>query len=245
MDKALYLAMTGAVQNNRAQSVHANNLANIGTTGFRADFAQARAMQVFGPTVPSRAYALTEQSGTRFDTGALNATGQSLDVAINGSGMFAVQTADGGEAYTREGDLSIDVDGTLRNGNGFVVAGEDGPLVLPPSETVSIGVDGTVSIRPVGQGPETLVEVGRIKRVNPDADSLTKGPDGLFRLRDGTQAAVDATVRVASGVLETSNVNAVQEMVQILSLARQFEVQVKLMQATETNDEAAARLLQG
>ena len=245
MDKALYLAMTGAVQNNRAQSVHANNLANIGTTGFRADFAQARAMQVFGPTVPSRAYALTEQAGTRFDTGALNATGQSLDVAINGSGMFAVQTADGGEAYTREGDLSIDVDGTLRNGNGFVVAGEDGPLVLPPAETVSIGVDGTVSIRPVGQGPETLVEVGRIKRVNPDADSLTKGPDGLFRLRDGTQAAVDATVRVASGVLETSNVNAVQEMVQILSLARQFEVQVKLMQATETNDEAAARLLQG
>ena len=245
MDKALYLAMNGAVNNNRAQSIHANNLANIGTSGFRADFAQARAMQVFGPTVPSRAYAQTEQPGTRFDSGALNATGQSLDVAINGSGLFAVQTADGGEAYTREGDLSIDVDGTLRNGNGFVVVGEEGPLLLPPAESVTIGVDGTVSIRPVGQGPETLVEVGRLKRVNPDIDALMKGPDGLFRLRDGSQPPSDATVRVASGVLEASNVNAVEEMVQILSLARQFEVQVKLMHATETNDEAAARLLQG
>lgn len=244
MDKAIFLAMTGAVHNNRAQSIHANNLANVGTTGFRADFAQARAMQVFGPTYPSRAYALTEEPGTRFDSGALDATGKDLDVAVNGDGFLVVQTADGGEAYTREGDLHPGVDGVLRNGAGFTVLGEDGPIVLPPSETVTIGQDGTVSVRPLGQAAETLLEVGRLRRVNPETDTLTKGPDGLLRTRDGTAAPDDPNVKLASGALETSNVNAVDEMVQILALARQFEVQVKMMHTAEQNDEAAARLLQ-
>ena len=245
MDQALFLAMTGAVHNNRAQSIHANNLANVGTTGFRADFAQARAMQVFGPTYPSRAYALTESPGTRFESGALDATGKDLDVAIDGDGFLIVQTADGGEAYTREGALQPDVDGVLRNSAGFPVLGEGGQIVLPPSETVTIGQDGTVSVRPLGQGAETLVEVGRLRRVNPGNETLEKGPDGLFRPRDAGAAPLDdPAVKVVSGALETSNVNAVEEMVQILALARQFEVQVKMMHTAEVNDEAAARLLQ-
>ena len=244
MDKALYLAMTGAVHNNRAQTLHANNLANVATTGFRADFAQARAMQVFGPTVPSRAYALTERSATNLAQGSIDATGRDLDVVIAGEGFIAVQSGDGSEAYTRAGNLTLDKDGTLRDGDGHAVLGDGGPITLPPAESVTIGEDGTISVRPVGQGAETLVQQGRLKLVNPPPGSLAKGADGLLRQRDGTPAATDDNVRVRSGALEMSNVNAVSEMVDILALARQFEVQVKMMRTTEEDDQVAARMLQ-
>lgn len=244
MDKALYLAMTGAVHNNRAQALHGNNLANAGTTGFRADFAQARAMQVFGPTLPSRAYALTERPGTDLGKGSIDATGRDLDVAIAGDGFLTVQSADGSEGYTRAGNLTIDHDGSLRDGHGRAVLGDGGPIVLPPVESVTIGEDGTISIRPVGQAATTLVQQGRLKLVNPPAEAITKGGDGLFRQRDGTIAATAPAVRVTSGALETSNVNAVSEMVDILALARQFEVQIKMMKTSEEDDQVAARILQ-
>ena len=244
MDKALYLAMTGAVHNNRAQALHANNLANVATTGFRADFAQARAMQVFGPTLPSRAYALTERPGTNLAKGSVDATGRDLDVAIAGDGFLAVQSSDGSEAYTRAGNLTIDRDGALRDGQGNAVLGDGGPIRLPPVQSVTIGEDGTISVRPDGQAAGTLAQQGRLKLVNPAPDTLTKGMDGLLRQRDGAPAVVDENMRVKSGALEMSNVNAVSEMVDILALARQFEVQVKMMKTSEEDDQVAARMLQ-
>ncbi|WP_156494879.1 flagellar basal body rod protein FlgF, partial [Oleiphilus sp. HI0128] len=150
MDKALYIAMSGAKQNMLAQRAHANNLANINTTAFKEDFAQARAMPVFGEHHPSRAYALTERPGTNFEAGPLNQTGNPLDVAVKGDGWIAVQAADGSEAYTRAGDLQVDVNGQLRAGIGLPVLGNGGPIVLPPSATVEIGADGTVSVLPLG-----------------------------------------------------------------------------------------------
>ncbi len=244
MDHLLYVAMTGAKHDARAQAVHANNLANVLTTGFRADFVQARSMQVFGDSFPSRVYSMAEKPGTDFSPGQLNETGRSLDVAIEGDGFIAVIGPDGNEAFTRAGNFFVDNLGNLKTATGVPVSGEGGPVVIPPFEKLEIGRDGTVSIRGQGQGPEALVQVNQIKLVNPEPGSLQKGADGLFRRTDGLIEPPAAEVQLAPGFLETSNVNAVDSMTQILALSRQFELQIKMMRTAEQNDEAATRLLQ-
>jgi flagellar basal-body rod protein FlgF len=170
-------------------------------------------------------------------------TGRDLDVGIQGPGWIAVQGADGREAYTRAGDLRIEPSGLLMNGAGQTVMGEGGPISVPPNTSLMIAADGTISIVPVGQGPETTSQVGRIKLVNPPAESLVRGDDGLFRTVDGSDAAPDASVRVASGVLETSNVNIADAMVNMIELSRHFDLQVKAMRTAEENAAASAQLL--
>jgi len=244
VDKSLYIAMTGAVQNSLATAVHANNLANVATTGFRADFAQARAMPVYGETLPSRAYAMTETPATQQQSGALVETGRSLDVAVSGEGWIAVQAADGSEAYTRAGDLQVDINGVLRTGTGLPVMGNGAPIALPPSQSLQIGTDGTISIRPLGATAQEVAEIDRIKLVNPPARQLVKGVDGLMHSRDGEPLPATAEVTLESGFLEQSNVNAVAELTDLISLSRQFEMQIKAMRSAEQNAEASARLLQ-
>jgi len=245
VDRALYIAMTGAKNNMMAQTTHANNMANVSTGGFKADFEQSRSMGVYyGDGQPTRAYALTESPSADFQPGPLQATGNPMDVAIQGDGFIAVQAPDGSEAYTRAGNLAIDASGTLRTASGLAVIGNSGPISLPPLDKMEVGSDGTISIVSQGQGPETMVDTNRIKLVNPDLKNLKKGEDGLFRQRDGLTAEVDAKVRVAGGMLEGSNVNAMSEFTQILTLARQYEMQVKLMKTTEDNSTASAQLLQ-
>ncbi len=246
MDKALYVAMTGAKHNMLAQAVHSNNLANINTTGFKADFAQARSMGVYyGDGHPTRAYALAEMPATNFAEGSMIRTGRDLDIAVDGEGFIAVQAPDGQEAYTRAGSLYVDSLGMLRTGNGLPVIGNGGPVAIPESEKIDIAIDGTISIIPLGQNKDAIVQVDRIKLVNLPVETLVKSEDGLIRQRvpDG-EVAPDARVRVASGSLESSNVNAVNELTSILELARQYEMQVKIMQNAKENSESSARLLQ-
>lgn len=244
MDKALYISMTGASQVMRAQAVHANNMANASTTGFRADLAQARSMQVYGVGMPSRVYSMTENPGTNFTHGALQQTGNNLDLAIDGEGWIAVQAPDGSEAYTRAGDLKVGVFGELMTGNGLPVLGNGGPVVLPQFESIEVGEDGTISVRELGQAAAVMASVDRIKLVNPMDADLIKGADGLMRRRDGTETAPDAAVRVVSGYLESSNVNVVDAMVEMISMTRNYEMNIKLMQTVQQNSEASARLLQ-
>ncbi|MCG2579486.1 MAG: flagellar basal body rod protein FlgF [Marinobacter sp.] len=248
MDKALYIGMSGAKQNMLAQRAHANNLANVSTTGFKKDFAQARSMAVFGEHHPTRAYAMTERPGTDLSAGALMETGRKLDVAVEGDGWLAVQNQRGEEVFTRSGSLQIDVNGLVRNASGDMVMGNGGPVALPPFDNVQIGADGTVSIIPVGGPPDQLVEVDRLKLVNPPPGALEKGEDGYMRRKpdqalDGPEPP-DGNMRVASGFLEGSNVNAVEEMIANLQLSRQYEMQVKVMSTANENSEASARLLQ-
>lgn len=244
MDKALYISMTGASQTMRAQTVHAHNLANASTTGFRADLAQARSMQVFGPGMPSRVYSMTENPGSDFQPGSLQQTGNALDIAVRGEGWVAVQAPDGSEAYTRAGDLELSPFGELLTGSGLPVLGNNGPVVLPPFETVELGTDGTVSVRELGQGAEVMAALDRIKLVNPGNQELFKGSDGLFRRRDGADSLPDAEVTIVSGYLESSNVNVVEAMVEMITLTRNYEMNVKLMQTAQQNSEVSARLLQ-
>ena len=163
MDKALFIAMTGAKHNMLAQANRANNLANLSTTGFRADFEQSRSMGVYyGDGQPTRAYAMTESPRADFTPGSMIATNNPLDVAIQGNGFIAVQSPDGTEAYTRAGNMAVDATGMLRTANGLPVLGAGGPINIPENEKVQIGADGIISIIGQGQGPEAMVQVGQI-----------------------------------------------------------------------------------
>ena len=244
MDRMLYLAMSTAKQTMHAQAVNTNNLANASTTGFKADLEQFRSMPVFGEGMPSRVYAMAERPGIDFEPGPINATGRDLDMAIQGEGWMAVQAPDGSEAYTRAGDLRIESSGMLTTGAGHPVIGNSGaPIFIPPAETLEIGADGTISVRPLGQAANTLAEVERIKLVNPDAANLTKGDDGLIRLKDGGVAPADAVVNLVSGSLEGSNVSTVDAMVKMIELQRQYEMQVKMMNTAKENDGATDQIM--
>jgi flagellar basal-body rod protein FlgF len=175
--------------------------------------------------------------------GPAQQTGRNLDVAIDGRGWLAVQAPDGGEAYTRAGDLRIDTLGQLTTGTGLPLLGEGGPVAVPPYERIEIAVDGTISIQPAGGTPNTLVVVDRIKLVDPAPETLTKGEDGLIRIEGGGEAPADASVRVFSGMIEGSNVNGIDAMVRLIELSRQFELEVKMMKAAEENDRQAAQLM--
>jgi len=243
MDRFLYIAMSGAKETLRAQTSNNHNLANASTTGFRANMDAFQTREVAGSGYASRAYATDATTGWDSSQGALQSTGRDLDVGIEGDGWIAVQGTDGREAYTRAGDLRVDPSGLLMNGAGHLVLGDAGPVSVPPNTSLTIGADGSISIIPIGQGPETTATVGRIKLVNPPAESLVRGEDGLFRTNDGADAPPDANVRIASGVLESSNVNAANAMVKMIELSRQFDLQVKAMRTAEENATAAAQLL--
>ena len=242
MDRLLYVAMTGAKQLMHAQGLVSHNLANVSTTGFRADLARFEARPVQGPGYASRVN--TVASGLGFDRsqGTLVQTGGELDVAIDGDGWLAVQARDGSEAYTRGGSLKVNALGLLENERGEVVLGDNGPVAIPPYTQIAVAADGTISIVPEGQGPETLAQVGRLKLVNTEADRLGKRFDGLVEVTDGEDVESDADVRVASGFIETSNVNIASTLVDMIEFQRQFEVAVRMMQAADENASRAASL---
>lgn len=239
----LYLAMSAAKNTLQAQAVVSHNLANASTTGFRADLLQFRSMPVFGAGKASRVYALPERPGTDFSPGRIDHSGNELDVAIDGEGLIAIQMPDGSEAYTRAGDLHMTSTGLLENGAGYPVLGNAGPISIPQAEKIEIAVDGTVSVRPSGQDEKTLVTVDRIKLVNPALELIYKGLDGQFRLKDSSLAAADANVRIIPGALESSNVNMVSALVDMIALARQFEMNIRTMHSVEENDQSATQIL--
>jgi flagellar basal-body rod protein FlgF len=243
MDRMLYVSMSGAKETLKAQAANNHNLANASTTGFRADMAAFQARQVVGSGFDSRVYATTSTTGFDSSSGSMQSTGRDLDVAVQGNGYIAVQGRDGREAYTRAGDLRVDPQGQLRTATGLPVMGDGGPISVPPNTSLLIGGDGTLSVVPQGSGPETRAVVGRIKLVDPPEAQVTRGPDGLFHLRNGTDAPSSATVRLTSGVLEGSNVNVADAMVNMIELARRFDLQVKAMRTAEDNGAASAQLL--
>lgn len=243
MDRMLYVAMSGAKQTMLAQGAVSNNIANVNTTAFHQDFSAFRAMPVYGAGLPTRVYTMAERPATDLTHGMLQSTGRDLDLAINGDGWFAVQARDGSEAYTRAGDLHLGAGGVLTNGAGLPLLGNGGPIVIPAAEKIEIGVNGGISIRPVGQAATNLAVVDRIRLVNPDARELVKGADGLMRMKSGAPVEPDASVTVSAGALESSNVNPIEALVQQITLARQFDLQIKMMKTAEENDAATTQLM--
>lgn len=242
MDRLIYIAMTGASQTLNQQSTVAHNLANVSTPGYRAQTTALRATPVFGEGLKTRAFVVDSTPGSDLRAGPVMHTGRELDVAVQGEGWIAVQAKDGSEAYTRNGSLMIDVEGRLLTRNGQPVLGDGGPITVPADAKISIGKDGTVSALPAGQAASTIVTAGRIKLVNPPEEQLTRGNDGLFRVKGGSSEA-DARVTLAESSLEGSNVNVAETMVQMIGLARQFELQMKVLQHAESDAQKASQLL--
>ncbi|HEX4152477.1 MAG TPA: flagellar basal body rod protein FlgF [Steroidobacteraceae bacterium] len=243
MDRGLYVAMTGAKQIMLAQAVNNHNIANLNTVGFRADSVSLYSQPIYGPGFPTRVNSVAGDSGTDFSSGVMQSTGRPLDVAVNGKGYIAVQGTDGKEAYTRAGDLRITADGNVTTASGLPVLTESGPLNVPPSTTVTVGSDGTVSVLPLGLTPLGVSPTDRIKLVNPPEKDLQKGNDGLLRLKSGGTADVDPNVTLTSGMLESSNVNAAQSLLNMIQLQRLYELQVKSMNSTDQNEQTAQQLM--
>ena len=243
MDRLIYTAMTGASQAFTRQAGVANNLANASTTGFRAMEHRFRAVPVQGPGAPTRAFVADASVANVFEQGPMMATGRPLDVAVQGAGWIAVEGPNGTEAYTRAGNLQINVNGQLQMASGLNVLGDGGPIAIPPDNNITISPDGTVSAVPLFGTPNNVNVVGRIKLVNPPENQLVRGDDGLFRTPGGVPAEVDENVKLASATLEGSNVDPVDSMVSMISLARQFETQIKMLQTADANAAKASQIL--
>ncbi len=243
MDRLIYVAMTGAKHIMERQATVSNNLANVATSGFRAQLDSFRAVPVVGTGAPTRTYVVNSTVGADFTPGVLQTTGRTLDVAINGKGWIAVRAPDGSEAYTRNGSLAINANGLLQTSTGLPVLSAGGTLTIPPDEDITIAADGTVSTVPRTGQRNQVTEIGRIKLVNPDEKDLVRGEDGLFRTADRRPAAADENVVLNTGMLESSNVSVADALVTMISLARQFDMHVKLLQNAEQNAAKSSQLL--
>jgi flagellar basal-body rod protein FlgF len=240
----MYVAMTGAKQIMQAQAVNNHNIANISTIGFRADAVSFDSEPIYGPGYATRVNAVAGDAGTDFSSGTMETTGRDLDIAVNGKGFITVRGTDGKEAYTRAGDLRVTPTGAVTTASGLSVLSESGPVVIPPSTQVSIGGDGTISVVPQGSQAFAVTQVDRIKLVNPATKDLQKGEDGLLRLKSGAKAKIDESVTITSGVLESSNVNPALSLISMIELQRLYEFQIKSLNASDTNEQSAERLMQ-
>ena len=243
MDRLIYTAMTGAKHAFLQQAGVAHNLSNASTIGYRAMEHRFRAVPIQGEGAATRAFVVDASVANVFEQGPLMATGRELDVAVQGAGWIAVETPDGREAYTRAGNLQVNANGQLQTGSGLNVVGDGGPIAIPPDNSITIGSDGTISTVPLYGTPNNASVVARIKLVNPPENELVRGDDGLFRRANGLPADLDENVKVAPETLEGSNVNPVDSMVSMISLARQFEMQIKMLQSADANASKASQVL--
>jgi flagellar basal-body rod protein FlgF len=243
MDRLIYTAMTGATHTLNQQATVSHNLANASTTGYRAETNAFRAVPVFGDGLPTRAFVVDSTTGADFTPGPIQHTDRNLDVAIRGSGWIAVELPNGEEAYTRHGALQVSANGILQTHSGINVKGDAGIISIPQDSRINIAGDGTVSAVPISPLPNTVITVGRIKLVDPPENQLVKGHDGLFRLKEGGEALADAKVKLTNGALEGSNVNLVHAMVSMITLARQFDMQMKILESAEHNAQQASEIM--
>lgn len=248
MDPVLYSAVGGGTNDLVRQDIIANNLANLNTPGFKADLYQAQVMYLTDengvPQENSQTYIVEMPSTIDTSPGPIMTTGRPLDVAVNGNGYLAVQGADGNELYTRGGSFHLNAEGQLLNEKGYAVVGEGGPISIPPARSIEIANDGTISIIPVNGTRRDVAVLDRLKTVSLGGAQLDRSPDGLLKLKQGGIAEADNTVQVVSGALEGSNVNAVDQMVQMISANRDFDAQMKIIATVGTDADKLAQLLQ-
>ena len=243
MDRLIYTAMTGAKHILNQQATVTNNLANVNTSGFREQIDSFRAVPVISEGLPTRSFVVDATVGTNFAEGVIQQTGNPLDVAIKGKGWIALQLPDGTEAYTRTGHLKLDENGLLQTQNGLNVMGDGGPINVPPDTEIFIAKDGTVSGIATNTTPNVVTALGRIKLVNPPEAELVHGDDGLFRAKDGNPFDADENVEAIGGAIESSNVNIAEAMVNMISLARNFEMHMNMLKNAESNATKADQIL--
>jgi flagellar basal-body rod protein FlgF len=243
MDRLVNTALTAMRGAMARQASVANNLANVNTTGFRAEIANAETRWIQGDTFDTRAQASEQVIAADMAQGAVTATGNPLDLAMDGDALLSVQAADGSEAYTRRGDLRVTDSGLLTTGDGLAVLGEGGPIILPQMDSISIAQDGSIWGVPQGGDPANPQQVDKLKLVNAAGSSIAKGNDGLFREVNGGTLPSDPLATVTSGSLEGSNVNATAALIQMIEASRAYETQVKMIDTAKQLDDGGASLM--
>jgi flagellar basal-body rod protein FlgF len=227
-----------------AQSLVSNNLANTGTTAFKADLYAAQVTYRGDFNVDASALPNARESVVDLSSGNVTFTGRDLDIAINGSGWMQVLTPGGEEVLSRRGDLRVDLDGRLVDGVGRQVMSETGPVAIQPDATsIAIGSDGTISFAPPGNAGAARIALGRIMLVDPNPADLTKSLDGEIRIAAGAGPVPAAGIQVVAGALESSNVNPISAMVEMISLSRAFEAQSKTLKSADEMNESSASLM--
>lgn len=244
MDPALYISMTGAKRSLAEQGVYSNNLANVNTPGFRADLYQAESLYLTNQPLQTQTYTTSTESAVDFKAGSMMTTQRPLDAAIRGNGWFVIQNDSGQQALTRKGSFLVDQSGLLTTSDGHLVMGEGGPISIPPHESIQLAEDGTITIVPLGEEPSAVAVLDRLLLTNPDQNQLVKGGDGYIYDKQKQTFQSDVTVRIATQTLEGSNVNSVDQMVNMISASREFETQLKMMNTVDQNQQSLARLLQ-
>lgn len=248
MDHAIYTAMGAASQTLSMQAVTATNMANASTPGFRQQLMAMRAVPVTGDSIATRTLVTASTPGADMSQGALDYTGRNLDVAVQQDGWLAVQTADGTEAYTRNGNIQVSPTGQLTI-QGNPVMGDGGPIAVPQGAQLTVAADGTITSLNPGDAPNATVQIGRLKMVKASGKEVVRGDDGMFRLsadaraQRGAVLQADATVHLMPGVLEGSNVKPVETMVDMINNARRFEMQMKVIASVDQNEQRANQLL--
>ena len=243
MDRLIWTAVSGMSAAMARQRMVANNMANAQTIGFRAEIMQFSPVTVKGSQVETRALTNGEVRGARMEAGSLTQTGRALDVALSGQALLGVQAEDGGEAYTRRGDLSLTPSGLLVNGDGRPVLGEGGPISVPPGSEVSIAPDGAVLVRDAATPDAPLQQLDKLKLASPAGSRIAKGLDGLFRVEGGGVLPTDSEARLTSGALEQSNVRPSEVLVQMVEAQRLYDMRTKLVATAKELDEGGAALM--
>lgn len=245
MDRAIYTAMGGAKQSMEMQAITAHNLSNVSTPGFKAQLAALRHVPVVGQSIDTRSLVTATTPGFDDTAGVFNYTGNALDVALEEDGYLAVQTPFG-EAYTRNGRITVDANNQLRI-NDNLVLGDGGPIEVPPNAQLTIAADGTISSLDAGGSPNTIAPIGVLKKVQATRDQIVRSDDGLYRpnpsTNPGNTLPNNPEVRMFSGVLEMSNVKATDAMVEMINHQRRFELQMKVISSVNENEQRANSLL--
>ena len=242
MDRLIWTAMSGMNDSMVRQRVIASNMANAQTTGFRAEMLYSTPVTLTGPALEARALSEGEVKGADMRPGAISHTGRPLDVALTGNAMLTLQTEDGGEAYTRRGDLAVSTSGVLENGDGRPVLGTNGPITVPPGGALAISPDGTIIVTSPDAPNEPQV-AGKLKLANPAGSTIAKGLDGLFRVVGGGALPDDEGARLQPQALEQSNVDPAGVIVQMVEAQRLFDIRTKLVSTAREIDESGSALM--
>jgi len=242
-----YVQISGASMRLQAdnQRMIAAGLANQNTVAFKRDYSTVASayFDVEGGT--NRVFPSRGDAAIDVETGKIIPTDNPMDVAIEGPGFFTARNATGDRVLTRRGDLRMGPDRILRNGENLTMEeGAGVPITLPPFEAIEISRDGSVLIRPPGAPVTTpLTLVGRLRMIQAPPANLEKGPDGTVRIKDNSNPAPDANITLNTQSLESSNVNSIEAMVEMLSASRTFEIHVKMLATAKELDDQTARLM--
>jgi len=250
MDRLVFTSNATIKEQSTARQVLVNDLANVSTVGFKSSFDVAlQSVKVKGAGFESRFQAQTvSRDLIRMDPGPVMATGRPMDVALAGTAVLTVQAPNGDLAFTRRGDLKVNIQGQLENGSGHLVLGEAGPITIPPGLMVNINPDGSVYARdPAQVGPAIDVLIDRLRLRDVKGVSLGRREDGLFKVSekpDGTDIALeDSLPKVIPQALEGSNVSAITAMTRLIDHSRSFETQIRIIKEMKGLDESGASMM--